>query len=472
MNTPANSALESLTAAAVENERAVIGSALLDSATISELRALGVEPSSFVDKLRREMWVSIVEADDEGDRIGIDAVTIKSRTIARARCLVDDVTAEIVLCIETVPSVAHAQDYGRSLVALMDRRALLTIARTIERRSFDVTINDPIGESAEALARLEEARSMRVSASSRLNWPTALRNILEGSVNPARSTKILTGTHLIDEIAQGIERGALVTIAARPSVGKTTFGVHLVETLARHGQTAGIISLEMKGEDLATMILSKRANVPYSKIVSGQCSTYEFKALEDVAHRLETDRIHIDAPNGLNLSSFRASARRLVRHHGARVVVVDYLQLLQDRSAGENEYEQLSTISRGLKQLARELDVPIVALAQLNRSNEKDVRAPKLVDLRGSGSIEQDSDAVFALWRPKETADTNPGLVEAIVLKNRNGPIGSFRYRFDHVYRRIEEPARSSWAHTARLDSLRGRTATKPKGDQEESAEA
>lgn len=424
-------------AAAIDREREVIGGALCALQDVADIRQTGIGAGHFLDPTRRAIWAEIERQDDTGDvPAEADFVTIVSAVAARIKRPVDEVREELTECINAVPSASHGIEAARHLVDIADRRHLAAIAKAAATMAADPSNDDPFGAVDDALERLQEKRGGRSNLAA-VDLVATFRRVIDAATRSDRTPRRYTGVGGIDVVAEGVEPGALVILAARPSVGKSTFALHLVRAYAARGGKVGMVSLEMTGDNLAAKLLSQSSGVSYSRIIKGRCSEGDVNRLVAAANEYTDQGIFLEAPNGANLSAFRAAARRLVRRRGATLLVVDYLGLLQDRTTGESEYEQLSAITRSLKQLARTLSVPIICLAQLNRSNEKDGRAPSLIDLRGSGTIEQDADAVFFLFR-KNLEDH--GRVSFLVAKNRNGPCGQCEYRLDLATSTVVEP--------------------------------
>jgi replicative DNA helicase len=257
-------------------------------------------------------------------------------------------------------------------------------------------------------------------------------------------TGLDTGYERFNEMTSGFQRQDLVILAARPSMGKTSFMLNIAEAMAvpdKSGSktaeqlsSVGIFSLEMSKEQLGLRILSSEANVSSQLIRAGILSEKNWRDLAEAASRIARAKIFIDDTPGIDLMEMRSKARRLKNEHGLDIIMVDYLQLMAVKGKIESRNQEISMISRGLKQVAKELDVPLVSLSQLSRRPDQRTgdHRPQLADLRESGSIEQDADLVLFIYRDevynKETEDK--GIAEIIIAKQRNGPIGDFKLVF------------------------------------------
>ena len=263
--------------------------------------------------------------------------------------------------------------------------------------------------------------------------------------NPGLVTGVATGFKELDTLTSGLQRSDLIILAARPSMGKTSFALDIARYAAVHGKMpTAIFSLEMSKEQLGVRMLCAEARVDSSKLRTGFLAKSDWPNLTSAAGRLSETSIFIDDSPSLSILDARARSRRLQSEHGIGLIIIDYLQLMQGRADSESRQLEISEISRGLKSLAKELNVPIIALSQLNRGVEgRTDKRPLLSDLRESGAIEQDADVVAFLYRDEvynENSD-QAGIAEVIVRKQRNGPIGTAKLTFIREYTRFENLA-------------------------------
>ena len=264
-------------------------------------------------------------------------------------------------------------------------------------------------------------------------------------------TGVPTGFDDFDEKTSGLQKADLIIVAGRPSMGKTTFAMNLVENAAIKGQVpVAVFSMEMPGEQLAMRVMSSLGRIDQHKIRSGKLDDDDWPRLTSAVGILSEAPIYIDDSPGLTPTELRARARRLAREHGLGLIVVDYLQLMQGSSGGkENRTAEISEISRSLKSLAKELNVPVIALSQLNRSLEqRPNKRPVMSDLRESGAIEQDADVIVFIYRDEVYDEESPdrGTAEIIIGKQRNGPIGKTRLAFLGKYTRFENLAHDHYS--------------------------
>jgi len=246
-------------------------------------------------------------------------------------------------------------------------------------------------------------------------------------------TGLPSGFAKLDEMTSGLQRGDLLILAARPSMGKTTLAMNIAVNAAKAGHAVGVFSLEMSAEQLVLRMLSSEAKIPHQKIRNATITSDEWIELTSTAGQLSETKMFLDDTPALSIMELRAKARKLKAKSGIDLLVIDYLQLIRGSSKYENRTQEISEISRSLKALAKELDIPVLALSQLSRQLESRMdKRPQLSDLRESGAIEQDGDVIFFVYRDVVyNPDTEtPDLSEIIIGKQRNGPIGTFYSRF------------------------------------------
>jgi replicative DNA helicase len=292
---------------------------------------------------------------------------------------------------------------------------------------------------------LDKAEQILFAITQRINNQdfTSLRDILETYfdrmelVHEHKGTivGVPSGFHDLDELTGGLQKSDLVIVAARPATGKTSFALSDAHNAARAGKTVGVFSLEMSSEQIVQRLLSIESGVDMQRLRLGYLNDAEWQRLSDAFGRLAEAPIYIDDSAALSVMELRSRARRLQAEVGVDLLMVDYLQLMQGRRAGgsDNRVQEVSEITRGLKQLARELDAPVIALSQLSRAVEsRQSHVPMLSDLRESGSIEQDADIVMFIYREElyNPETERKGIAEIHVAKHRNGPTGVVPLRF------------------------------------------
>lgn len=361
--------------------------------------------------------------------------------------------------------VRDAMDQARHLRDAYNRKELAQIGATIQNSATnydpEVSVLDVVDQAETMLFRLvENGEVVRQARSLAELIPATLENI-DNARKSGGLVGITTGFHDINRVLHGLMPGNLYIVGARPSMGKTAFAQAIGMAAARAGEPVVLYSMEMTCDQLTARIVASESRVSAHAIAGGKIGRDEEQAIIEAQGRISALPLHIDDTASLSVAALRTRARRMKRRYGVTVVIVDYLQLMQPARKGSNRVEDITEISRGLKSLAKELDVAVVALSQLSRNVEgRDDKRPMLSDLRESGSIEQDADVVMFLYRdeyylsrkePREghlrmeweqrMAEVR-NLADVIIAKNRHGPIDSVRLRFDAALVRFEDFAR------------------------------
>ena len=382
----------------LDAERGVLGSILLMNEALDEVTAL-LSPEHFYSNPHRVMYAAILRMHDKGVR-GIDPVTLADELI-RTRDLEEAGGIQYLMqVLESVPHAAHVRYYAGIVLGHANRRELIYLSREAVRKAYDQTIN--VAETMGAVIANIEVIFGRTSGDAR-EFKDVAANLKKRQLSP--QTIQSTGFADLDKALNGgFKAGQLIIVAARPAMGKTAFGMSLCEAAATLNMAAMIMPLEMDGEELAERI--QRQGPERLTELSGKLIYVEDRLFD------------LDAV----CSSIRMSHRRRL----VRFVIIDYLSLIEVETR-ENSAEKLARITRRLKRLAKELKIPIVVLAQLNRDLEKrENKRPQLSDLRGSGAIEQDADIVMFLYRHDVYyLEEKPGQCEVIIAKHRNGPTGT-----------------------------------------------
>ena len=386
--------------------------------------------------------------------------------------------------VEHAPPAANGPDYGRVIHDLALRRALIRIGGEI---STDAHVGDPELSGREQLEAAEQKLFTLAETGPSSQGLVDLEQALGGAVEIAAAAYgrdggiagVSTGLADLDQKLGGLHPSDLVVLAARPSMGKSALGINIAFDVARHyqfevmpdgtrrtarGGVVAFFSLEMSAEQLAMRILAEVTGVPSDKIRKGEINASEFGLIREAAQELATAPLHIDDTGGISIAKLAARARRLKRTSGLDLIVVDYLQLVTGADPGrmDNRVQEVTQITQGLKALAKELDVPVLALAQLSRQVEnREDKKPQLADLRESGSIEQDADVVMFIFReayylsraePKdntaehieweEKLDAIRHLADIIIAKQRHGPIGVVRLNYNDDLTKFSNHAR------------------------------
>jgi replicative DNA helicase len=440
---------------ALEAEMALLGSLMLDPRVLPDVVAIIPGPEAFYDEQHGVLWSALLAMYDTDP--AADLVSLLARLGADGR--LDDVGGPeyIGKLAEEVPSAAGAQRYARIVADRYQRRQLIEVGDQIIFASM--TAGEL--EDTEALIDAAEARvlSVRREADTGAGKAESLADLLQQEVErlnhgAGATLAIPTGFYDLDKItAGGLHLGEMTVLAARPSMGKTALALNLAEQIARGGVSpdlaergsvpVGIFSMEMGKAAIVQRMLSAFSGVDSQRMREGKLSASDLASTTGHADQLATVPILIDDTPALSVLNLRTRARRMVAQHGVRVILIDYMQLMNATvSRGDNRQVEVSAISSGIKALARELNVPVVVLSQLNRASEqREGNRPRMSDLRESGSIEQDADVVLLLHREdyyhasdQDWAENNPdrvGVADLIIAKQRNGPTGMVSLGWD-----------------------------------------
>ncbi|MBR3497650.1 MAG: replicative DNA helicase [Selenomonadaceae bacterium] len=346
-------------------------------------------------------------------------------------------------------TTARAEFYAKIIKEKSILRRLIEAGREI------IDEADSERESVEKILEGAERKILSISASRNQTGFEALKEIMSrtferinAKVNrPNEIAGVTSGLMDLDRVLNGFQKSDLILLAARPSMGKTALALNIAANAARMDKAVGVFSLEMSKTQLGGRLLSTRSEVNSQYLNTGNVGDEEMNALINALNELSNLKMYIDDTAGLGLLELRSKARRLKHERGLDLMIIDYLQLMQGGRA-ENRQQEISEISRGLKGLARELDIPIIALSQLSRSVElRAEKKPQLSDLRESGSLEQDADIVMFLYREEyynREAD-NENIAELIIAKNRNGPTTSIRLQFNKEIMRFGDLTRAEY---------------------------
>jgi len=438
-------ALEKGLPANLDAERFVLGAILMDDALYIQV-AGAVEAGDFSLEKHRRIFLRMGELYERGERI--DRVTVANELMKQNQLESVDGVSYLVSLDEGLPVLSNLDSYvqivkDKSIL----RRIIFSSQALIDRCLRAEDEPDQILASAEEnLLKLGDART-----GDSLMSPKRILEEFEGGLNtfldPSKRLKGLsTGFLKLDEMTGGLNEGELVILAARPSMGKTAFALNIAQHVALRAnekQTVAVFSLEMSRESLLTRMICAAARVDQQKFRASYLNQDERRRLAKAASDLVQAPLFIDDTSGAHLMDVHAKLRRLKSEHGLGLVVIDYLQLMSGRGRYENRNQEISTISRGLKLLAKDLRVPMLVLSQLSRAPEirQGDHRPQLSDLRESGSIEQDADLVAFIFREevyKPQDESLKGLAELLIAKQRNGPIGKVNLVFLKEFTKFE----------------------------------
>jgi len=429
----------------IEAEQAVLGGLMLDNRSWDAI-ADRLVAEDFYRRDHQLIFEAISELGGKGEPS--DAVTL-SEWLER-KGLADQTGGLVYLAglVRDTPSAANIRAYADAVRERSTLRRLIHVGGEIAASAYE-----PAGREAgeivdEAERRVFEiAESRNKAGSGFVPLKDELGRVIDRldilHQNSGAITGVSTGFNKLDEMTAGLQRGDLIVVAGRPSMGKTTFALNIAENAAFGSAKAkvGIFSMEMSREQLAFRMISSLGRVDQGHLRTGNFGDEEWSRINGAIQLMKTAPIYIDDTGALTPTEVRARARRLKREHGLDLIVLDYLQLMQVAGTKENRATEISEISRSLKALAKELAVPVIALSQLNRSVEQRTdKKPVMSDLRESGAIEQDADLIMMIYR-EEVYDSNTprkGIADIIIAKQRNGPIGDLPLTFLGKYTKFE----------------------------------
>ncbi|MGE9841659.1 replicative DNA helicase [Selenomonas bovis] len=427
----------------IEAEQSVLGAMLIKKEAITQAQEL-LRPDDFYREAHRIVFETMLEL--AGDNEAVDLVTLTEAL--RKKEMLEKVggISFITALANYVPTAANIVYHAQIVKEKSELRHLIDAATEIASAAYEATddVKDIMDDA--------EKKILAVAADQTGGAFEPIRNIVIDTVgrvetlyeNQGGLTGISTGFRDLDRDTSGLQKSDLILVAARPSMGKTAFTLNIATYAAMHGHTVAFFSLEMSKEQLVQRMLCSEGGIDSQRLRTGQLEDADWDRLINTADRVSKASIYIDDTAGINVMDLRSKARRLKAEHGLDLIVIDYLQLMQGRarSSSDNRQQEISEISRSLKALARELDVPVVALSQLSRSVEsRTVKKPMLSDLRESGSLEQDADIVMFLYREdyydQETERKN--ITEVIIAKHRNGPIGTIELFFQKEFTKFRD---------------------------------
>jgi len=430
----------------IEAEESLLSAILVDNTALLEV----VETLSAADFYRtahQKIYEAITGLFDKAEPI--DLVTLNNHLKEKGHLEAVGGAAFLARLVDVVPLAANAQHYARIVHDKAVLRRLIEKANAISKRCFqEQGPTDEIVDFAEnAIFEVADQKARQAF------YP--LSKLIDGNIsfleekqkNKSLVTGVPTGFRQLDNLTSGLQNSDLIILAARPSMGKTALALNIARNAAvEAGVPVAVFSLEMSKEQLSLRLLCAEARIDSSRLRSGFFSMEDWQRLTDAAGVLSAAPIFIDDSASLTAMEVRAKARRLKMDKNIGLIVIDYLQLMQGRAGAERRDLEISEISRSLKALAKEINLPVIALSQLNRMLEqRNDRRPRLSDLRESGALEQDADVVAFIYRDevynKEENNPNKGTAEIILAKQRNGPTGDIKLTFLNAYTRFENLA-------------------------------
>jgi replicative DNA helicase len=426
----------------LEAERAVLGAILLEPALLPRAIELLV-PEEFYKEAHRKIFGAMIRLFERGEPA--DTITV-TETLRREGVFEEIGGHTLLATLQEEGTVATQFVAYTGIVrekALL--REMIRVAREIVEEGYEETddVQALLDRAEQMLFRISQRRFQRSAFPVREILDDAIKHIEMLYHKKEDITGLATGFTELDKLTSGLQRSDFVIIAGRPSTGKTAFALNVAGHAAVGlGRPALIFSLEMSKEQLVQRLLCAEARVDSRKVRSGFLQEPEWRRIIAAAGRLHEAPLFIDDTANLSVLEARAKARRIQAEHRLELVVIDYLQLMQGRWRAENRQQEISEISRSLKALAKELNVPVVALSQLSRAVEARGDAlPRLSDLRESGALEQDADLIMFLARKENAPDAEAGTTDLVIGKHRNGPTGRLELVFNAEYTRFDNLA-------------------------------
>ncbi len=433
---------------AVDIEEAVLGSLMiLDDVEYDY--AAQLKPDVFYKEAHQKIYRAIANLIQQNKKV--DLFTVKEQLLSTGELEEIGGAAYLARLTYNVGSAAHLDYHIKILIQKYIQRELIKIATDLQNRAYDAATDvDELLDHAESqLFNLAYGSISSEAKPLKDILPGLLAELEEISQKQEALTGVPSGYPTLDRITGGWQRSDLIIIAARPSMGKTAFVVNLARNLAvDNEQAVAFFTLEMPSSQIAMRLLSIESQISSNKIRTGQLDSDEWLLIEEKLGKLMSAPIIIDDTPQLSIFELRAKARRLKSKYDIKLLIIDYLQLMSLPSEGKMNREQVvSQISRGLKAIAKELNIPVIALSQLNRAVELrgGNKRPQLSDLRESGAIEQDADLVIFLHRPEyygikeDEEQSYEGIAEIIIAKHRNGPVADLKLRYIKEYGKFEE---------------------------------
>jgi replicative DNA helicase len=432
----------------LEAEQSVLGSILLDNEVFAGIEGL-VRADHFYKEGHRKIFRAMDRLFRRSEPIDLVTLTEELRQTGELEGIGS--VPYLIGLADSVPTAAYAENYARIVTEKAVLRDLISASGQIMQTAYDQAM--PL----EQILDKAEAGIFELSSSKRTHNFQNMAGLVTETFdyinemfgNPDPVSGLRTGFKELDVLTAGLQPSSLNVLAARPAMGKTAFALTIgLNAALKEQKTVGIFNLEMSAVQLVTRMLCSEARVDMNRVRNGQLSDRDFQRLADTAGKLSEAQIYIDDNADMSIMELRSRCRRLMAEHDLGLVIIDYLQLMSSETgrSSENRQHEISTISRGLKLLARELDIPVIVLSQLSRAVEgRPNKRPMLSDLRESGAIEQDADLVMFIYRDEyyDQQSEKQGIAEIIIGKQRNGPVGTVELQFHSAHVRFNDLAKA-----------------------------
>lgn len=433
---------------AVDIEKAVLGALMLEKNAVNDTIDI-LKEESFYDPKHQYIFAAI--RDLFGKSKPIDLITVTDNLSRSGELSAAGGASYISQLTSRIGSTAHIEYHARIISEMHIKRELIRMSNDILKSAYDETndVFDVLNQAEGDLFKIAENNMSKGVDEMQHVIKDAVEEIEKARQNSDGISGVPTGFYALDKVTAGWQKSDMIVIAARPAMGKTAFVLSMARNIAvDHNQGVAIFSLEMSSVQLVKRLISSETRIPAEKLRKGDLRDDEFQQLHTRIKKLSTAPIYIDDTPGISIFDLRAKCRRLKQQFDIQIVIIDYLQLMSaGTSKNGNREQEISSISRSIKEIAKELNIPMVALSQLSRSVEQrgGDKRPILSDLRESGAIEQDADIVSFIYRPEyyninqdDDGNSNIGVGEIIIAKHRNGALENVRLRFIKEFARFD----------------------------------
>ena len=434
---------------AVDFEESVLGALMLENDAILQVSEI-LKPEYFYKEEHGKIYSAILKQLSKHTPIDINTVSQQLK-IDKELDVVGGMSYLIYLT-NRIASTAHIEYHARIIAQKYTQRELIRIGAEMQKRGFEDVedVADMLDEAEKSLFELVEGNVKKQVATMQQVFLEAYENLMAARDREDGLSGVPSGFTALDELTLGWQKSDLIIIAARPAMGKTAFVLSMAKNMAVDNKIpVAVFSLEMSSVQLVNRIISSTAEIPSSVLKTGKLTEEHLKSLHSNMQKLESAPMYIDDTPALSINEFRSKVRRLKESKNIQLAIIDYLQLMTSGSSQQSREQEVSTISRNLKAIAKEVQIPIIALSQLSRQVEQrgGDKRPQLSDLRESGAIEQDADMVIFIHRPEyyglkqdENGNSLIGMAEIIVAKHRNGAVDDVRLQFKSEFTRFCNP--------------------------------
>jgi replicative DNA helicase len=428
----------------LEAEQSVLGAVLIDNDALNKILEI-LTPDQFYKDSHRRIFSAILDLSERNE--SIDLITLTDHLKAKGELELVGGAAYLSALVNSVPTAANVRQHSKIIAEKALLRSLINVATEIIAQGYEDSgrVEDLLDRAESTIFGISERKIRQSFTSIKDMIKDSFATIEKLAERKERVTGVATGFTDMDEKLAGLQPADLIIIAGRPSMGKTALALGIAQHAAIEKRaTCAIFSLEMSKEQLVLRMLCSEARVDAHKVRTGYTGRADWPRLTTAAGRLTDAPIFIDDTPALSVLEMRAKARRLKADRGLDLIIVDYLQLMRGRGDSETREREISEISRSLKALAKELNVPVIALSQLSRAVESrgGEKRPVLADLRESGAIEQDADVVLFIYRQEvyePDKEEVRGIADVNIAKQRNGPVGNLKMQFNSSYTRFED---------------------------------